>query len=240
MLRVRWFISVSAMVLAVSILAGCAGGEAQSAGNQPVSNRTVVVEVFTSADCPQCPPAKEALENLASDYELDKVLLLEYALTGHLACDDGQARAGEYKVRSVPTVVFNGQNKTEEAKSYDEYKEIVESELFKDTTVTLIAMRSISSDVVSINAAVTNSGVFIIENAWVMCVVYEDIGEPGNHCLVRDIIASSLNNLSAGESRDFSVMSETLFWCDMSNMGVVVFVLRTDSKEILQATLAKM
>ena len=236
--RVRWLISVLAVILAVGVLVGCEGGEAQPAGDQSVSSRVVVAEVFTSADCPHCPPAKEALEVLASDYGEGKLLVLEYALTGHLSCDDAQCRAGECEVRSVPTVFFNVQNRTEGARSYDEYKEIVESELSQDAAVALSAMSSISSDVANIDATVTNRGDGVIEDARVMFVVYEDMGDSGHHYVVRDIVASPLDALFVGESRDFNAVSDALFWCDMSNAEVAVFV-QSITGAVLQATLAK-
>jgi hypothetical protein len=233
MIRIRWLIPVLAVVLAISGLTGCVKNE-----EQPTGVRPVVVEVFTTADCPNCPPAKEALEDLASDYGTDKVLLLEYNLTGHLACEEAKTRAEEYGVSSIPVVFFNGQNRTEGKKSYEKYREIIDSEMSGDTSVAISASSSFSGDVVNTSARVTNNGTDIVENARVFFVVYENTAEPGGQYLVRDIVISPLDKLSAGESRDFNVASDALFWCDMANIEVVAFV-QASSGEVLHVALSR-
>jgi glutaredoxin len=222
------------VALVISGLTGCVRNEEQATGFKPV-----VVEVFTIADCPHCPPAKEALEDLASDYGTHKVLLLEYSLTGHLACEDAQTRAVEYEVSTIPVVFFNGQNRTEGGGSYEEYQGIIQPELLKDNSGLVInASFFCSGDIVNTSARVTNNGTATIENARMLFVVYEDTRESGYQYLVRDIMTSSLDRRSSGESQEFDAVSAALPHCDMANIKVTVFV-QGSGGEILHAALAR-
>jgi glutaredoxin len=233
MIGTRWIIVLLSLMMALSIPTGCVQNEVQSAGT-----RMVVVEVFGTADCPHCPPAKEALEVIVDDYGVGKILLLEYVLTGHMACDDAQDRAREYEVRTIPAVFFNGQHRTEGEESDDKYVEAIESERLKNTTIALSATRFFDGDKVHMNARILNNGVDSLEGAQAVFVVYEDTGDRGSRYLVRDITISSLESLSAGDARELDVTSDMLFQCNMSNIEVVVFV-QEDTGEILHATMAE-
>jgi predicted DsbA family dithiol-disulfide isomerase len=61
-----------------------------------------IVELFTSPTCPHCPPAKKALEEIAR--ERSDFTLVSYSTM----TPEGQLKAAEYGVESVPTAVISG------------------------------------------------------------------------------------------------------------------------------------
>jgi hypothetical protein len=88
------------------------------AGRKSASDRAVVLELFTGAECPPCVAADVAFEALAKTYKPSELVLIQYHL--HIPGPDpltspaSEARWAYYRerfpkdVRGTPTTVFNG------------------------------------------------------------------------------------------------------------------------------------
>lgn len=88
---------------------------AKFAGRKGKSNRAILVELFTGAQCPPCVAADLAFDALPRAYDTQELVLLQYHLhvpgPDALTNADTEARAeyyGEAKIRGTPTVLFNG------------------------------------------------------------------------------------------------------------------------------------
>jgi hypothetical protein len=83
-------------------------------GRKNKSDRAVLVELFTGAECPPCVAADLAFDALQSTYKPSEVVLLEYHMhvpgPDPLTNKDGLGRAEFYgdKIRGTPTIFFNG------------------------------------------------------------------------------------------------------------------------------------
>jgi hypothetical protein len=84
------------------------------AGRKEKSDRIVLVELFTGAECPPCVAADKAFDALAETFKPSEVVLLEYHLhipgPDPLTSPDGLDRAKYYggAIRGTPTLIFNG------------------------------------------------------------------------------------------------------------------------------------
>jgi hypothetical protein len=84
------------------------------AGRKGKSERTVLVEEFTGAECRQCVAADLAFDSLGKAYAPAEVVLLQYRLPVQgpdpMANKDSEARLRYYEqeVRGVPTVLLDG------------------------------------------------------------------------------------------------------------------------------------
>jgi protein-disulfide isomerase len=84
------------------------------AGRKEKSDRAVVMELFTGAQCPPCVAADVAFDALEKSYKASEVVLIQYHL--HIPGPDPmtnaatEARAKYYGANSTPTVLFNGKN----------------------------------------------------------------------------------------------------------------------------------
>jgi hypothetical protein len=77
-------------------------------------NRTVLVELFTGAQCPPCVAADIAFDGVAHAYKPDDVVVLQYHLhipaPDPLTNSDSEARQAYYAdaIEGTPTMIFNG------------------------------------------------------------------------------------------------------------------------------------
>lgn len=83
-------------------------------GRKGKSDRAVLVELFTGAECPPCVAADLAFDALTKTYKPTEVVLLQYHLhipgPDPLTNPDSLARLEYYgnKIRGTPTIFFNG------------------------------------------------------------------------------------------------------------------------------------
>jgi len=135
-------------------------------GRKAPSERAVVMELFTGAQCPPCVAADVAFDALEKTYKSTDLVLIQYHL--HIPGPDpmtnppAEARAEYYGVRSTPSTFFNGKAEAgsggplarSEAK-YKEYRAVIERLLEQpgETAVTVGATRQ--GDTITINADVT-------------------------------------------------------------------------------------
>lgn len=85
------------------------------AGRKGKSDRTVLVEVFTGAECPPCAAVDLAFDGLMQSFKPSDVVLLQYHFhvprPDPLTSPDGMKRAEEYyteQIRGAPTVFIGG------------------------------------------------------------------------------------------------------------------------------------
>jgi hypothetical protein len=83
-------------------------------GRKEKSDRVVLVELFTGAECPPCVAADKAFDALAETYKTSEVVLLQYHLhiprPDPLTSPDGLERAKYYggAIQGTPTLIVNG------------------------------------------------------------------------------------------------------------------------------------
>ena len=111
-------------------------------GRKAKSNRAVLVELFTGAQCPPCVAADLAFDALAKTYGPGEVVLLQYHMhiprPDPMSTPDGDARydfyaeSGFAKIGGTPAILFNGKTegfvggpREEASKRYKDYSDHV-------------------------------------------------------------------------------------------------------------------
>lgn len=131
------------------------------AGRKMKSDRAVLVELFTGAQCPPCVAADMAFDGVEKTYGPGEVVLLQYHMhipgPDPLSNADGYARFDYYadaypgKVRGTPTSLFNGKrdaigggSRDDAPDKYKEFCEVVNKLLEAPTAIklTLNAVRA--------------------------------------------------------------------------------------------------
>ena len=107
------------------------------AGRKSKSNRAVVMELFTGAQCGPCVAADLGFDGLEKSYQPTDVILLQYHLhipgPDPLANADTKARADHYDAHSTPTMLANGKETVRgggpaagSENKYGEYRKLIE------------------------------------------------------------------------------------------------------------------
>jgi hypothetical protein len=140
------------------------------AGRKGTSTRTVLVELFTGAQCPPCVAADLAFDALGQTYKPSEVVLLQYhehiPRTDPLANPDSEDRLKYYSrmVEGTPTVLFNGRPDAEggggidEAQAkYNEFREVIDEQLEKPGMAVKLTARAVrKGNTVQITATVSD------------------------------------------------------------------------------------
>ena len=115
------------------------------------SNRVVLAELFTGAECTPCVAADLAFDGLVERYDRDTVALLQYHLhipgPDPLTNPDAVKRAGYYAVRGTPSVFVNGARAgrggglaDRAERNFNLYKDAIESQLTTSIPAPLLSL----------------------------------------------------------------------------------------------------
>jgi hypothetical protein len=143
------------------------------AGRKVKSNRAVLVELFTGAQCPPCVAADMAFDGLEKTYQPGDVVLLQYHMhipgPDPLSNPDSDARFEYYadaypkKVRGTPSNLFNGKvdatgggSRDDSPEKYKEFCELLNKLLETPNTLKLAATAVRSGEKIAITAKVQN------------------------------------------------------------------------------------
>lgn len=137
------------------------------AGRKGKSDRAVLVELFTGAQCPPCVAADLAFDALGETFKASEAVLLQYHVhvpgPDPLTNADSEARFNFYEdADATPTIFFNGKKgapgggDTEDAtEKYDEYRDMIESLLEKEAEAKIDLKASRKGDKIAIEANVS-------------------------------------------------------------------------------------
>lgn len=142
---------------------------AKFAGRKAASNRAVLVELFTGAQCPPCVAADLAFDGIEKSFKPSEVVLLQYHL--HIPGPDpltspaSEARQDYYKadVEGTPAILFNGKSAAPGGGSragarnkFEEYTRVLGTLLEQPASVKLQAVAVRKGDKLDIRARVTD------------------------------------------------------------------------------------
>ncbi len=142
--------------------------EISAAGKDRKSDRVVVMELFTGAQCPPCVAADVAFDALISTYKTKELITLQYHehIPGPdpLTNGDSQVRFKYYPgLRGTPSVLFDGKNVPEEVAGgggmgdakmkYDQYRPLIDKELERPSEAKLNLKVDRIGDAITINAS---------------------------------------------------------------------------------------
>lgn len=209
----------------------------------------VLAEVFTATWCVWCPYADKGVERLASEEGVDKLVVLEYHISDAYSVTGNSSRASYLGIQGYPTVVFDGTAKKVGANPdsgsgsdyeqlcYDAYKKVLTGRSTLESLISITGEATVANKIVSLNATLANVGNTTLSNLIANAVVYEDLGQSEFKFVVRNVLPSQeVSSLGVGASESYNVTSLALTSeANVSNIAVVVFVQKSDTKEILSS-----
>lgn len=238
------------IALIAYLFAGCDSviPDIENGESGPISERVVMIELFTATWCPPCTIVKPTLEQLAEEYGPSQVILLEE----HIWDSDYHNTEAEMRYywytseddRGIPDVLFNGLNQrivgasSENYENYENYKEAIEAELIKETKIYISTSKKIKYSTITISGNIKNVSSSPLSSLIINGMIFEDRGELGLHYLVLDIFeGKKINLIATNETVSFSFTSEELDCEDINNVHGVIFVqaFEDPGREILQA-----
>ncbi len=137
-------------------------------GRKGKSDRVVLVELFTGAQCPPCVAADLGFDALARTYKPGEVVLLQYHVhvprPDPLTSPDGEARMSFYDdaIKGTPTILFNGKpgaggggDADDAQEKYEEYQNVINPLLEKDAEGAIKLTATRKGDKIKIEAEVS-------------------------------------------------------------------------------------
>ncbi|MGL4550751.1 MAG: hypothetical protein ACRC33_06150, partial [Gemmataceae bacterium] len=167
------------------------------AGRKGKSDRAVLVELFTGAQCPPCVAADLAFDAVGQTYKGTEVVLLQYHLhipgPDPLTCPDSEARFNYYEdADATPTIFFNGKkgasgggDADDAAEKYDEYQDAIGPLLEKEADGKLALTATRKGDKVTIEAAVSGLKKTGDDVRLRVALVEKEVGYKGRNGLAR-------------------------------------------------------
>jgi hypothetical protein len=172
------------------------------AGRKAKSDRVVLVELFTGAQCPPCVAADLAFDGLEQTYRPSEAVLLQYHLhipgPDPLTNPDTETRSSFYEVRSTPVILINGQQGPRGGGGfdvcqarYDSYTESINEMLEQSAKASIKLSAAQKGNRIDINADVSDlaegKGDVRLRLALVEELVSYTGGNrlPTHHCVVR-------------------------------------------------------
>jgi hypothetical protein len=136
-------------------------------GRKSKSNRAVLLELFTGAQCPPCAGADVAFDAMSKAYDTKEVVLLQYHVhipgPDALTNADTNERAAYYEITGTPTVIFSGKRVPLDGGSSEEapdifatYSKIVDHFLETPAGAQLQVAAARKGDKIQFKAAVTD------------------------------------------------------------------------------------
>ncbi|MCC7574950.1 hypothetical protein KO361_05135 [Candidatus Woesearchaeota archaeon] len=236
------FVLVLILLLGIFVFTGCDGtsiptegeGEGEGEGEEEVS-QVVLVESFSADGCGYCEPLKPVLEQIATEYSRDEVIIVNLIPWGSYLLQEARDRFDWYSLSGVPQTLFNGTNRTN-SNSYNTINNTIKGHLNASPKVSIKATRTAEGNTSVLTGTVKNISNNTLSNLVINGMAFRKRGSFSR--AVVDIFEEqkiSIASLAAGESKSFTITLEDINW-DGFNMDGVVFVQSVSgTKSILQA-----
>ncbi len=211
-------------------------------------NRNILVEVMTNSHCVLCPAAHNAVDSyLSSNQNASRVKLIFYHMNFPYPDDqlnvantlDASARNSYYGPFSgTPQTFFDGKIAST---NYSQWTSLIDSRLAVKTPIEIKLSGTQNTGTLSVAADVTTAPGFSANDLSIQFVLVENVNYSGRngisfHKNVMRTIAGTPNGksiTSVSQKINSTIQISPSFVKE--NLGVVVFVQRTSTKEVLQS-----
>ena len=218
-------------------------------------DRIILVELFVndSTKFNFCDYALDAIERLAQREEFkDNLYVLEYHLANrtsnwndNYALDEFNQRYYQYvpnlSERGIPDAMFNGLVNRIQGASLENvdnrYSEAADKLLGQSSYFHIEAEKNISNNLFQLEVTIAKYGRSDEDNIDLYAVLYEDVGAPRHHHVVRKIFQKqSIPKIKHGEIKSFNFSEQLPQVNTINNLFVLVFLQdqQGSKKEVLQ------
>jgi len=231
-----------AVLTSMASAAACPVFSEEGSINYGTTQRIVLAELFTATWCGYCPYATQAINKLAQEYGSSRLAVLQYhpSDSDPFGNAETDARISYYGITGYPTMIFDGTTNTVGGwdGAYDSYNATITSELQKSSGVSISLVGSLTD----FAANVTASSSIQSTSAKVRFAIYEDDipydapnGEKIFRFTVRTILNEETLTLTPGQTVSIRRAFQPQAGWNITNLGLVIFVQKDDTHEILQA-----
>jgi hypothetical protein len=231
----RVVVIISLLCLLTAGISVPEGVMADSPGTRADGTRTVTLELLTATWCAGCPYADAVADRLLRVFGPDRLSVIQYhvSMSDPMRTNESDARKSVYGNPGLPSLIIDGELKSEEAFSYEEaYQEYfshVQAGLQVDTPVTLGIESILGGGPVTIKVSMDSSESLAGLDLFLRVVLFENILEEGGAIYNYTVRAY---NETAVDFVTFPLTKTFLFTLDGSwiteSMGAVAF-LQTDA-----------
>lgn len=218
-------------------------------------DRAILIELFIndSTGFEYCNYALDAIEQLAQREEFrNNLYVLEYHLTNRthnwndiFALDEFNQRYYLYvpnlNERGIPDAMFNGLVKQVQGASFENidnrYSEAADALLGQKSFFYVEAEKQVSNNSIQLEVTVARYGKSNQENIDLNAILYEDIGTPRHHYVVRKIFQKqTIPEFKHGEIKTFHFSEQVPQINNINNLFMLVFLQdqQSSKKEIFQ------
>jgi hypothetical protein len=218
-------------------------------------DRIILVELFVndSTKFNFCDYALDAIERLAQREEFkDNLYVLEYHLANrtsnwndNYALDEFNQRYYQYvpnlSERGIPDAMFNGLVSRIRGASLENidnrYSEAADKLLGQSSYFQIEAEKNISNNLFRLEVSIAKYGRSDEDNIDLYAVLYEDVGTPRHHHVVRKIFQKqSIPKIKHGETKSFTFSEQLPQVNNINNLFVLVFLQdqQGSKKEVFQ------
>ncbi len=213
--------------------------------------KKVLVEIFTNAHCPLCPPSHSAIDQYLQTSNADKIEYIYYHMAFPYNTDqlyqhnksDSENKNNFYgPYSSTPKAFFNGIKK---ANNYSGWASELDGLVAEDSKFDLSVTGTAGDSNFTITATVTKTAEINKNDLTINFVVVEDInnytgqnGVSDNKNVMRKIVNPIGDPFEIGlnETKELSATLEFNSVWNKDNVKIVVFVQSSSSKEVFQTS----
>lgn len=236
----KWIVLLLIFSLSFFVFTGCdsvvpSEGEGEGEGEgEPEEVHVVLVELYSQDGCAYCKVVEPILEELASEYSREEMILVENAAYGLHSTDEIRERYQWYlpnvSDRGTPNILFNGLSDRiyQQISLFNKtaIKSKIEAQMSLTPTIQIQASRNTTGDNTVISGKVKNISNSELTSLVINGMAFKDRGKQGFRYSVVDIFEEqkvSVNSLAAGEETTFSITVEGINW-DTEKFDGVIFV----------------
>lgn len=212
-------------------------------------DRNILLEVFTNSHCPVCPGTHSSIDNyLTNGAQKENVRYIYYHMEFPYSDDklnqanktDATARNNYYGPYSgTPVSFFDG---SKQVNSYSQWPSIIETRVAVKTPVKVTLSGEKEEGTFSVDAKVEMENENITSGSVIHFIVVENVNYNGRngisnhkHVMRKMITGSNGESITNMTSQIISkTISANSDW-QLENLGIIVFIQNTQSKEIYQS-----
>jgi len=243
----KWMVILLVLVLTIFAFTGCDSivpppngeeGEGEGEGEEEI-NQVVLVEAFVAEGCSYCAIVEPHLEQLATEYARDEMILVEIIPWNLYATPEAYQRYEWYSYSTgTPQIMFNGlTNPLVGSQSYSTIKSRIDAQLNATPKVSIQATRTEIGETSTISGTIKNISDTALSNLVINGMTFKKRGDfPYAVTNIFEEDKIEVSSLAAGESKDFTITLEDINW-DGQKLDGVIFVQETTGKKIVRQSL---
>ena len=224
--------------------------------NSISSDRTILLEDFANVSCNPCVISNKIIQSVLNNYASDEIVSVKFPtnfpspvdpfyLAGKLFCD---FRMSYYNILFAPTIILDGITRPTPTDS-NAIKLAINNRLTTPSNISIVVTKTVNNGglLFNVDIKVKNISSLSLDELFLRCAVVESEieftqapgsnGETKFYDVLRVLFPSNdgvpMSSLTSSNSYQFENAIDTLW--NTNNLEAVIFIQKTDTKEVYQA-----